>query len=80
MEEPKAVDMNNQPAKKFRVGYVTATVWENESGDKKFFAVNLSRSYKDGDDWKNTDQLGAGDLMNAMRVLDRAEQWIADQE
>ncbi len=46
----------------------------------KFFSVNLSRSYKDDNgDWKETDGLGHGDIMNAVQVLTRAEAWIADQ-
>lgn len=64
-----------QPAAKFRLGYVTATVWKN--GD--FHNVVLSKSYKDGDDWKDTDQLGAGDLLNAAKVLQRAEEFVSAQ-
>jgi hypothetical protein len=64
-----------QPAAKFRLGYVTATVWKND----QFFSTVLSKSYKDGEDWKETDQLGSGDLMNAVRVLQRAEEFISDQ-
>jgi hypothetical protein len=63
------------PAAKFRLGYVTATVWKN--GD--FYSTVLSRSYKDGEDWKDTDQLSSGDLMNAVRVLQRAEDYISRQ-
>lgn len=65
----------NQPAAKFRVGYVTATVWKND----KHFNTVLSKSYKDGDDWKDTDQLGSGDLLNAAKVLQRAEEFISAQ-
>ena len=65
----------NQPAAKFRLGYVTATVWLND----KFYNVVLSKSYKDGDEYKDTDQLSSGDLMNAVRVLQRAEDFIAAQ-
>jgi hypothetical protein len=68
---PKA----DQPAAKFRLGFVTATVWKNEN----FYNVVLSRSYKDGDEYKDTDQLGAGDLLNAAKVLTRAEEFIAAQ-
>lgn len=69
---PKA----NQPAAKFRIGYVTATVWLNND---KFYSVVLSKSYKDGDEWKDTDQLGYGDLLNASKALERAEEYIAGQ-
>ena len=71
---------NNQPAARFRVGLVTATVWENESGDSKFFTTVLSRSYKDGDNkWQQTDNLNQGDLLNGAKVLQRAEQFISEQ-
>lgn len=66
----------NQPAAKYRVGYVTATVWKNDS----YYNVVLSKAYRDGEEWKDTDQLGHGDLMNAVHVLKRAEQFIADQQ
>lgn len=65
----------NQPAAKFRLGYVSATVWKND----EFYNVTLSKSYKDADEWKDTDSLGAGDLMNAVRVLQRAEEYISQQ-
>lgn len=66
----------NQPAAKFRLGYVTATVWLNQD---KFYNTVLTKTYKDGDEYKDTDQLGAGDLLNAAKVLQRAEDWIAAQ-
>lgn len=65
----------NKPAGKFRVGFVTATIWQNDS----HFNVKLTKSYKDGDEWKDTDQLGHGDIMNAVLVLKRAEQFISEQ-
>lgn len=69
---PKA----NQPAAKFRLGYVTATVWKND----EYFNVVLARSYKDGDDnWQETDQLNHGDLMNAREVLQRACEFISER-
>jgi hypothetical protein len=67
---------NDKPVRKFRVGYVTAAVWKNG----EFFNVTVTRSYKDGDEWKDTDSLGSGDLMNAVRALQRAEDFIADQQ
>ncbi len=66
----------SKPAAKFRLGFVTATVWLNQD---KFYNTVLTKSYKDGDEYKDTDQLGAGDLLNAARVLQRAEDFIAAQ-
>lgn len=71
--------MSNQPAARFRIGYVTATVWQNESNGNDFYTVDLSRSYKDSGEYKNTSSLNQGDLLNAARVLQRAEDWISRQ-
>ncbi|UPJ35864.1 hypothetical protein IVB45_02290 [Bradyrhizobium sp. 4] len=68
--------MSEKPVAKFRVGNVTAAVWKNASD---FFSVTLQRSYKDGEEWKNTDGLGHGDLANAVLVLQRAESFIASR-
>ena len=68
---------DNKPAAKFRIGSVTATVWLN---DEKFYNVVLSRSYKDSnDEWAETEQLNHGDLLNAAKVLERAERYIGEQ-
>lgn len=68
---------SNVPAAKFRLGNVSATVWKNSGQNGDFFNVVLSKAYKEDDEWKDTDQLGTGDLMNAVRVLQRAEEYIA---
>lgn len=65
----------NRLAAKFRIGYVTATVWQKD----EFFNVSLTRTYKDGDDLKETSSLGHANLLNATRMLQRAEAWIAEQ-
>jgi sugar/nucleoside kinase (ribokinase family) len=67
--------MASAPVVKYRLGAVTASVWANE----RHYNVTLAKSYKDGEEWKETDSLGAGDLMNAVRVLKRCEDYIADQ-
>lgn len=73
--------MANGPAKKFRIGYITANVWKNDNGNRTFYNVNLTRTYKNSDGGlEQTDGLGHGDLLNAVRVLQRAESWISDQE
>jgi hypothetical protein len=76
MPETQGVAMADQPVQKFRLGFVTAAIWKNDAG---FYSVTLQRSYNDGDDWRNTDNLGAGDLLNAAKVLARSEEYIARQ-
>ena len=58
----------NQPAARFRIGSVTATIWKNENeGGNTFYSTTVSRSYKDGDDWKQADNFNHGDLLNAAK-------------
>jgi hypothetical protein len=65
----------NKPATQFRLGNISATVWLNG----RFYTTVLSKVYKDGDEWKNTDQLSSGDLLNAAKLLQRAEEFISHQ-
>lgn len=64
----------DQPVKKFRVGSVTAAVWKNDGN----FSVTLQKSYKDRgtEEWRNTDTLFHGDVLCAMKALERAEDFI----
>jgi hypothetical protein len=69
--------MANAPVVKYRLVAVTAHVWAND----RHYKVTITKSYreKETDEWKETDSLGAGDLMNAARVLQRCEDYISDQ-
>ena len=46
-------------------------------GLNDFFNTVLSKSYMDGDEWRDTDPLGTGDLLNAAKLLQRAEEFIS---
>jgi len=62
-----------QPVKKFRIGNVTASVWKNAD----FFNITIQRSYRDeAGEWKNSDSYGQGDLLNLMKVVERAEAFV----
>lgn len=70
----------NAPAKKIRLGLVTATVWKNDGLEKPFYTVTLQVAYKDGDgSWKNGDNLNADQLLNAAWCLQKANDFIASQ-
>jgi hypothetical protein len=47
-------------------------------GLSDFFNAMLSKSYKDGEEWRDTDPLGTGDLLNAAKLLQRAEEFISN--
>ncbi len=65
--------MSNQPAAKIRDGVLSVTIWKNErEDDKAYYAVTLSKSYKDGEVWKETDNLNADDLLKSSNLLQQA--------
>jgi hypothetical protein len=68
--------MSDEPVAKFHLGNVTATIWEKDEGAVSM-AIDLSCSYKDGDKWISGTSLRAGDLLNAAKVLHRAEEWLS---
>jgi hypothetical protein len=61
------------PVKRFRIGNVIAEVWKSNGA----YSVTLQKAYKTDDESKGTYTLFHTDILNAMKVLERAEQYIA---
>lgn len=76
--------MAKQPEKVFRVGFVSASVFVNETetsgGKRQFRSVNVQRSYRDGDETKFTSSFGLAELPQAIRVLQLAQQHVEHVE
>lgn len=68
-----------KPAKEIRLGRIKATVWANETSNGTRHNVTVSRLYKDGDDWKQSESFGRDDLPLVCKVLDLAHTWIFEQ-
>ena len=66
------------PEQKFNIGAVRATIWKNTSRTgEEFRTVRLSRSYKKGDEWKESNSLGVKDIDKAIKVLQQASEHIS---
>jgi hypothetical protein len=65
-----------QPAHEVRLGSIKATIWENETSAGTRHNVTVSRIYKDGDQWKQTESFGRDDLPLLAKVVDLAHSWI----
>ena len=71
----------SKPAYKIRMGVLQVTIWRNHSEKGNWYSVIPARSYKQGDDaWKETDSLGADDLLTMAKLLDLAHTWIMHQQ
>jgi hypothetical protein len=69
-----------EPVRRFRIGFVSASVWKNKSGDSTFYNVTLQVRYKDDNgEWQDSNSLSTDQLLNAAKVLTRAEQFISEQ-
>lgn len=70
---------NQQPVKEFRLGSIKATIWANETTAGTRYNVNVTRLYKDGNDWKQTSSFGRDDLPLVMKVIDQAHSFIFEE-
>ena len=69
----------NKPWKVFRSSGVSASVFQNtaktDDGERIFAKVSLSRTYREGNEFKSTASLGRDDLPIAALLLQQA--WLA---
>lgn len=63
-----------------RIGTIKASIWRNETENGPRYNTVLSRFYRDGEEWKNTESFGRDDLLIAAKVADTAHTWICDQQ
>lgn len=71
----------NKPVETFRLKGVQASLFINTS-DKgvPYHKVTISRSYKDGDEWKSTSSFSRDDLLLVVEVAKRAWFDILERE
>jgi hypothetical protein len=70
---------NEKPVHKIRHGAVSASIWRQETDKGSLFNVTFQRSYKDGDDWKNSTSFGRNNLLVVSLIAARAFEWIGNQ-
>ncbi len=68
-----------RPVHKLRAGALEVAIWAREGEHGTFYSVTTSRSYKQGDEWKQADSYGADDLLLLAKLLDQAHSWIISQ-
>jgi len=65
-------DKKSAPVHSERVGGVKVSTWENKSKEGvSFYTVSMQRSYKDGNDWKNTDSYRINDLPKLILAIQK---------
>src|SRR5260221_7342826 len=64
-QEPTA----NRPFHEIRHRNIRATIWRNGTVNGPMYNVTVSRSYRDGEEWKDSHSFGFDDLMNLAKAL-----------
>ncbi len=66
-----------RPAAEFRDSNLRVTIWPSSGSDGILrHNVVLTRSYQSNGKWSETSYLGRLDLQRAIKLLDRADDWI----
>ena len=71
--------MSDKPVQDFTLNFVSAAIWDNSDEKRTKFRVTLTKSYKDGEEWKRTTSLTARDIPSARTVLEQAYVWIGEE-
>jgi hypothetical protein len=73
----------NRPIHTIRYGAVRAAIWrnvvDNGNASRRIYNVTFSRSYKDGNDWKDSSSFGPDDLLVLAKIADDAHTFIHER-
>jgi hypothetical protein len=67
-----------RPAHEIRLGRIKAAIWANQAENGTWYNVTVSRSYKDGDEWKSSSSFGRDELLTLAKIADLANSWICE--
>ena len=68
--------MAKQPIHSIRFGYIKASIWQNQTKAGDRHNVTLTRLFRDGDVWRESNHFGRDDLLLLAKVVDLAHTWI----
>jgi hypothetical protein len=77
--QSRTTKSNVQPVHRIRHGAVSASIWRQDTEKGPMFNVTFQRTYRDGDDWKNSSSFGRKDLLVLSFIAARAFEWISSQ-
>ena len=61
-----------KPAATLRDGSLKATLWEKQSENGVFFNVTLTRTYKNGDQYGDSNSFSGSELLKISRLANKA--------
>ena len=71
----------NKPVHEIRLGRIRAAIWANQTATKQVqFGITVSRLYRDGDRWHDSQTYHPDDLLVASKIMQMAYVWIWEQD
>ena len=70
----------SEPVHNIRAGAVELAIWKNDGERGPWYSVSATRSYKQGEEWKQSDSFGQDDLLVLAKLFDMAYSWIWTQQ
>jgi len=71
---------NQRPVKTLQDHFLKANIWTNEGDKGKFYNVTITRTYKEGDEYKNAHSFSGQDVLSAGHLLERAYDEVRNLE
>ncbi len=71
--------MAKQPAHEVRFGLIKAIVWQNQTKNGDRYNVTITRLFRNGDHWSESQNFGRDDLPLVAKAADLAHSWIFQQ-
>lgn len=74
--------MANEPIKRIKVGNgIRASIWKNQSKNNgSWLTVTITRTYRDGDEFKDTTSFRRDDLLFVAKASEMAFAWCLQQK
>ena len=60
---------DNRPVQTVRHRNIKAAIWRNETQNGPMYSITPSRSYRDGEAWKDSHSFSYDEIMNLTKVL-----------
>ena len=80
VQKGKTNGQANRPFAVIRRGLLKAVIWQNQTTNGPMFSTQLVRSYRDGEEWKDSHSLNRDDLLHAAKLLNDADTLVHREE
>ncbi len=80
MPEEVTANKAKKPVHRLRDGTLEVAIWGQEGEKGPWYSVTASRSYKQGETWKQSESFGQDDLLALAKLLDLAHSWILSKQ